>query len=142
MDTVKLFELRLLELDPRDDSFPLEVDSLVSSVPSELHADLIGAIFRFFEKYPLEDCGAPGTLVHFVEHYYPAYKSVLLCSLASSPSINALLLLHRILNSELTTGERSEYLDALSQVAHRTDIHATLVRRAEGFVDYQNRKGR
>ena len=140
MDTVRNFEIRLLELNPRGDSFVLEVDKLVESVPPSYQASLIPAIFRFFEKYPLEDCGAPGTLVHLTEHFYPSYKGILLESLARAPSLNALLMVNRVLNSNLSEQEREEYFSALRGVAERVDIHQSLANQASRFISYQSQR--
>ena len=138
--TASNFEIHLLELDPREDSFVLRVDKLVESVPLSCQADLIPSIFRFFEKYPLEDCGAPGTLVHLTEHFYPSYKDILLESLARAPSLNALLLVNRMLNSDLPEQEREEYFSALRDVAERVDIHPSLANQASRFISYQSQK--
>ncbi|VVE53205.1 hypothetical protein PAQ31011_04851 [Pandoraea aquatica] len=140
MDAIRNFEIRLLELNPREDSFVLEVDKLVESVPLSCQASLIPSIFRFFEKYPLEDCGAPGTLVHLTEHFYPGYKGVLLESLARAPSFNALLMVNRVLNSSLSAQEREEYFSALRAVAERVDIHLSLANEASHFISYQSQR--
>ena len=140
MTVTENFEARLMELDPRDDEFVLSVDTLLESLPVECHESLIPAIFRFFEKYPLEDCGAPGTLVHLTEHFYPSYKSILLNSLARAPSYNAILMTNRILNSNLSAQERQEYLSALSDVAIQPSVNPVLAQQARHFIEHQAKK--
>lgn len=129
-----------MALDPRNDEFVLSVDSLLESLPVECHESLIPAIFRFFEKHPLEDCGAPGTLVHLAEHFYPSYKSILLNSLARAPSYNAILMANRILNSNLSAQERQEYLSALSDVAIQPGVNPALAKQARHFIEHQAKK--
>ena len=42
-------------------------------------------IFAFLEVHPSNDAGAPGTLVHLVEHYDPQYRPFLLESASVWP---------------------------------------------------------
>lgn len=129
-----------MQLDPRDEEFIVRVDALLESVPSDYHKDLIPTIFRFFEKYPFEDCGAPGTLVHLIEHFYPSYRSILLDSLARTPSYNAILMINRILNSELGARERQEYLSTLQGILALPNINPALAEKARKLIEYQNEK--
>jgi hypothetical protein len=101
MDVVLDFEKRLMVLDPIDDDFPYLVDELLDSIDQNYHQDLIPSIFKFFEENSLNDCGMPGTLVHFVEYFDPFYLEILIESIKRKPSYNTILMTNRILNSDL-----------------------------------------
>jgi hypothetical protein len=142
MLSVDEFAEKLVALNPGNDDFCVSVDTLVVSVDSSRHQDLIPWIFRLFEANPLSDCGAPGTLVHLTEQFYPRYKDLLLASLRDKPSFSAILMANRILNSRLSPSERSQYLSALTEVACNRGIHPDLCQRAQHFVEYQEGKSR
>ncbi|MEI4549480.1 hypothetical protein [Pseudoalteromonas spongiae] len=138
MTPIEEFEIRLMRVNPEEDNFALQIDELVESVPDELFEALIPSIFRFFEKHSLQDCGMPGTLVHLVEDFYPSYKSLLLDSLEKAPSLNAILMTNRILNSQLSPHERQEYTSALEAIRDNTNVHSELRKEAKEFIEYQN----
>ena len=112
------------------------VDELVEAVPdAEKDAGLIEPIFAFFEAHPLDDMGAPGTLVHLLEEFYPRYAERLLCSLRTRPSYSAILLTNRILNSRLSAQKRSKYRSALAEAVAAPDLPKTLRDLANHFLE-------
>jgi hypothetical protein len=134
------FQSRLLMLDLQAVDFETQVDGLLAQADLSDLNGLLNAVFRFFENHPSEEAGVPGTLVHFAEHYYPAYKPTLLRSLSASPSASAVLMVNRILNSELSPSERSEYLSALAEVKDSPKASSIVRARAEHFIAYQHGK--
>ena len=128
------FEHALMRLDPNEPDFVQRVDELVAGVPESVHSALIEPIFRFFEAHPLSDAGAPGTLVHLTEQFYPTYKDRLLESLRNRPSHNAILMTNRILNSRLSHEDRSAYMSALDDVSERNGLPASLQSLVDGFL--------
>lgn len=127
MNSHKEFEKQLLRLDPTAADFLLRVDELVEAVPEfDRNDGLIEPIFTFFEAHPLEDMGAPGTLVHLTEGLYPSYVERLLDSLRAQPSYNAILMVNRILNGRLSTEERSKYMSALVETANTPNLPRSL----------------
>ena len=141
MSVVENFERGLSALDPDSDDFVLKIDELVQAVDAQHHVALIPAIFRYFEEHPLSEMGAPGTLVHLTEQFYPAYKHPLLRSLETKPSYNAILMTNRILNSDLSEVERNEYRCALVAVAENTSVSESLREEARHFSEHQRRRG-
>ena len=137
MRRIEEFESRLMNLAPNEDDFVLKVDELVEDFAGDFEP-LIPAIFRFFEKNALEDCGAPGTLVHLTEDYYPKYVPELLESLKRRPSYNTILMINRILNSELTAEQRTEFMDILTQISEKATLEPELRKEASDFIAYQN----
>jgi hypothetical protein len=136
MNSFKEFEQQLLRLDPAAADFVLSVDELVAAVPAAEKDDgLIEPIFAFFEAHPLDDMGAPGTLVHLLEESYPRYTERLLCSLRTRPSYNSILLTNRILNGQLSAQERSKYMSALAEAVSTPDLPKTLRDLANHFLE-------
>ncbi len=140
MSEVTDFETELMKLSPTDDEFPLQVDELVEAIPEDLYESLIPSIFHFFESHPLEECGMLSGLVHLVENYYPNYKQILLGSLKEAPSYSSILMVNRILNSNLSEGERKEYTSILIDLSNNSNVHGDLQKNAKHFIEYQSEK--
>ena len=140
MITASEFESRLLALDPQAVDFEVQADELLTQANLLESNDLLISIFKFFEAHPSEDAGAPGSFVHFVEHYYPSYKATLLTSLSTCPSTGVVLMTNRILNSELSPSERLEYLSALERVMADPLAIPAVRDRAQHFLAYQHAK--
>lgn len=130
-----------MALDPGSTNFELEADKLIAAYGDELRDELLRPIFRYFAAHPLCDVGAPGTLVHFAEQFYPSYKPLLLRSLEQQPSYNTILMANRILNSQLEAGEREEYLRALASVSSSSVAAPELREHAKHFMEYQRGRG-
>lgn len=124
IETIDEFENRLRLLDPDDVGFPIHVDELIEDVSASISDKVHEPIFRFFESHPNADCGAPGTLVHLVEHYYPNYVDALIDSVGRKTTYNGVLMIHRILNSNLDHELRRRLFAALMRAS--TDAAASL----------------
>ncbi len=137
MSKVETFESILMTFDPQDDDFLLRVDDLVEEF-SEDFEPLIPSIFKFFERNPMDDCGAPGTLVHLIEEFYPNYVPALLESLRRRPSYHTILMLNRILNSEISSEQRTEFTGILNHIKNNEFVESELREEAADFLYYQN----
>lgn len=93
------FDTALQRLRPNSVDFQLQVDDLIGCVDRAFNNALVNFVFDFFERYPNEDLGSPGGLVHFVERSYPEYKARLLFSLRKAPSLSVVWMTNRILNA-------------------------------------------
>ena len=136
------FKVALDGIDLNAVDFPLVIDDLLSQVDVADHQSLTDIIFSFFERHPDDDTGGPGSLVHFVEAFYPTYKARLLQSLSDAPNMSAVLMTNRILNSNLTPGERAQYLMALRAVLAGGRASAETRESARGFLEYQRQRQR
>jgi hypothetical protein len=145
MDFLQAFEQKLALIDPDMDGFEqhhieMQMDELIESLPADNRQTVIPAIFQFFEKYPLNYLGLPGTFTHFIEDFWPSYEAILLASLARQPSFATIQLVNRILNSKLSVAERKKYMQALEQVAANKIIAPELSAEAQDLLDYQQEK--
>lgn len=134
------FAAALQELDPRRDDFEASVDDLIGRVDaSDVHG-CIDRVFEFFEAHPVADLGAPGSLVHFVEQFYPEYKARLLFSLRKSPSISSVWMTNRVLNAKLGKPDRARFIASLEGVVMNPAADASVQTLAKRFVDLQQGK--
>jgi hypothetical protein len=137
ISTIEEFEQKLRGLDPDEVDFVLSVDALVEELSPAIAPLVYEPILRFFEAHPEADCGAPGTLLHHVEAFYPNYALALRRSVRRVPSYNGVLMINRILNSKLSESERAEYLAILRSVIGDASAPATVRDMAERFLARQ-----
>jgi hypothetical protein len=137
IESLAEFDRFLNALNPAADEFVLQIDELVEQLPESIAAEVYPAVFAFFEKHPDADCGAPGTLVHHVERYYPNYVDTLLQSARNKPSYNSALMLNRILNSDIPDLQRAEMLDILNSIAASDAVSSIVRDLAMRFIQYQ-----
>ena len=118
IETADEFENRLRLLDPEEGAFVIRADALIENLSPSINDKVYAPIFRFFELHPHADCGAPGTLVHHVEDYYPNYVDALIDSIHRKTSYNGVLMINRILNSDIDDELRRRLCDALLRASN------------------------
>ena len=105
----------------------------------ENQTDISGAydsIFKFMEDNPISDIRSPGPLVHLLEEHFPSYVPKLINSINKAPSTTTISMLHRILNSDVTEPERSQYIDLLSRVSKSDSFNIAVCNEAKEYYDY------
>lgn len=138
IESVAEFEKLLNDLNPTADEFVLQADDLIARLSPKISADVFLAVFTFFENHPDCDCGAPVTLVHHVEDFYPSYVDRLLESARAAPSYNSALMINRILNSEIPAALRAEMLEILDAIAAADALPGIVRDLAAGFIRHQS----
>jgi hypothetical protein len=136
---VEEFETRLKRLDPDDNAFVLQGDELIGALAPSIADKVYLAILQFFERHPNADCGAPGTLVHHMEEFYPNYVDALIESVNRRPSYNGALMVNRILNTDIDPKLRSRLLAVLNGIIQGDKQVAThVLEMVRGFVERQS----
>ncbi len=135
IDSAELFFDRLNDLDFVDDAFVLHVDDLVEQTSPSVLENAYPFIFRFFELHPDDDCGLPGTLVHMMEDHYPNYVDKLVESIARTPSTNTVLMVNRILNSDIDDDLRKRLIQCLQGVPQHSSTSTHVKEEAERYLE-------
>lgn len=94
------------------------------------------SVFALFERFPGEDFGNPGPLVHMLEAR-GGYENELAISLARKPSIPAVTLVNRILNGELPNVDRAHWISVLHDVATSDTAEADVKDLAQELLEHQ-----
>ncbi len=94
------------------------------------------SIFQFMENNPVSDIGSPGPLVHLLEEHFPSYVPKLIDSINKSPSLTTIFMLHRILNSDISNSERSQYMELLNRVSKSEAFDTAVCNEAKEYYDY------
>ena len=94
------------------------------------------AMFSLFERFLDEDFGNPGILVHMMEAR-GGYEDELVKSLQRKPSIPAVTLVNRLLNSSLPQADRERWMHVLSKVANSDTADEAAKDYAREFLEYQ-----
>ena len=140
IDTIEEFTRCLHRLDPEHPGFVRRCDELLESLSPEVAETAYIPIFDYFKMHPESDMGAPGSLIHHVEHYDPNYIPALLHDAKISPSYNSILMVNRILNSELTDDDRLEMMGILRQTANAKHVPEIVCELASELLEYQTSK--
>lgn len=140
MNTIEAFAIDLNQLDPESYSFVLDIDQLLETTDPRIHQDLYRPIFDYFAQHATSSVGGPGPLVHHIETYYPNYRDTLKHDLAQRPSCTTALLANRILNTELSAQERSEWLGLLSAICSDPVVEPEIRADVEDYLVYQRQK--
>ena len=138
INTIEQFEERLVNLNPAANDFVLHADELIEALSPEIADSVYLPILRFFEANPEADCGAPGALVHHVESYFPNYVVALKDSVRRTPSYNGVLMINRILNSNLTATDRAEYMGLLNAVLTHRSATPQIIEMTRRFIKRRN----
>lgn len=74
-------------------------------------------------------------LVHLLESHYPDYVPTLIVSIEQNPTYSSLIMLHRIMNSELSKEDQSRYLALLKTVADNSTADEITKENAQEFYN-------
>lgn len=140
IDSIEEFTRCLHRLDPEHPGFVRHCDDLLESLSPDVAENAYIPIFDYFKMHPESDMGAPGSLIHHVEHYDPNYIPALLHDAKISPSYNSILMVNRILNSELSDSDRLEMMEILHQTTSAKHIPETVRELASELLEYQTSK--
>jgi hypothetical protein len=134
-------KLKSLRPAPFDDVVAELCDLLEPIEKLDQAEEVIPEVFAFMEEHPEVDIGSPGPLVHFVERFYPIYVEQLIVSLERQPTHNALWMLNRILNSNLSSEQRERLITVLCSVHSHRKASSIVKDEAAEFLDHQNKNG-
>ena len=140
IDSREEFRRCLLKLDPEHPGFPRYCDELLESVSPEVAGRAYNEIFEFFRLHPESDMGAPGSLVHFVEDYFPNYVPALKHDARVYPSYNLILMINRILNSDISQDERADLMEILKETRDNASLPESVRVLSGDFLNFQNDK--
>jgi hypothetical protein len=131
--------LRSLEAEHFEEEVPDYLHMLMGvlkELPSRERA--IPEIFALMERLPDSDLGWPGPLGHALERMN--YTDELVASIRRRPTVLAILMVNRILNTDLPPERRQFYLDLLASVDGHPEANAAAREQARQFIEVQ--KGR
>ncbi|MCM1540295.1 MAG: hypothetical protein NC121_03450 [Blautia sp.] len=119
------------------DDFEYEMEEKMSQIEAEgAGFEIVDDLIRMMERHPLDDFGAPGAMVHFIERFSPRYEPLLVESIKRSPSMHTLWMLNRCINAD----HKAEYVNILEEVAGRKNVEKLIRDTAREFVDFQTGK--
>ena len=135
---IQTLKLRLSEIDPEDDFVDSLMRDIVSEIAPGLGASVCPIIFEYFEAFPTIYLGAPGPLIHHLESLAPEYVAPLIESIERCPSVNAMWMLNRILNSlDSASPTKGEYRRILKAIAEDEGLDSFLRDEATDFLAFQ-----
>ena len=100
----------------------------------------IPVLFSIMERYPGEDLGSPGPLVHTLEKCRE-YESYLSESVNRQPTYLNVWMVNRILNSNISRSKRESLLTLLASVLTNPKAGESEKQEALEFLDWQSQRG-
>lgn len=90
-------------------------------------------LLQLMERHPLNDFGAPGAIVHFVERFYKkGYEELLIESIKRRPSMHTVWMLNRIINGS----ENSKvYIEIMNNIINCNDVEEEIKNEARNFIN-------
>ena len=79
-------------------------------------------------------------MVHLLERHYPDYVPTLITSVEQKPRYSSIIMLHRIMNSELSKEDKSKYLVLLKAVADNNTADDITKVNAQEFYEFHIEK--
>jgi hypothetical protein len=113
-----------------------EVLDQLRPLSPDLRSPVISAILGLIERHPEAELGTPGPLVHELEAI-PGYQPFLRESVLRQPTNLSVWMVNRILNSEISTGARSGWLDVLRTVLTHPLASKESQLAASDFLEHQ-----
>jgi hypothetical protein len=98
--------------------------------------DLAPHLFRLMERFPEEDFGSPGPIVHALEAM-PGFELLLRESVARKPTQHTVWMVNRLLNSRLDDATRASWMQALEAVLQHPECDEAARESATEFLRYQ-----
>jgi hypothetical protein len=130
----------LEQLDPDDPDFVSGLGAVMQAFAARGDGERsYAAIFRFMERHPDADFGAPGPIVHVLEEL-GGYEDALAESIRRKPIAHTLWMVNRILNAELPSSERERWLGELRRVVGDPQVPVGVQGEALDFLQHQRRR--
>jgi hypothetical protein len=129
--------LRSLKPEDFKGSVPQQLFGLTDALkelPSPERA--IPELFAVMERFPDEELGSPGPLVHALE--WMDYEPGLVASMQRCPTPHAIWMVNRILNRTRPSERRKFFLDLLASVKDHPNAGESARDQAGYFIEYQS----
>ena len=97
----------------------------------------IRPMFELVEKFPNQDFGSPGPIVHFIEKFRGLYETELFKSLQRIPTLLTIWMLNRLINSEKDETIRDNLLIKMKEILVHQKAGELEKEEATNFLDYQ-----
>jgi hypothetical protein len=124
---------------PSDDLLPLN-DLTQELLETGLPEKAIPVLFSIMERYPGEDLGSPGPLVHTLEKC-EGFESYLIESVNRQPTFYNVWMVNRILNSDISLSHRESLLTLLASVLTNPKADEGAKQSALDFLEWQSQGG-
>lgn len=132
MDTL----LEKLESLVDSDDFEYDSEDIISEMEAEgAGFETVEALLGIMERHPLADFGMPGSMVHFIERFYPQFVPLLIDSVKRAPSLHTVWMLNRCING---ASDKSELLSVLEGVINNENADNAVRDNAKEFFEYQS----
>lgn len=94
--------------------------------------EAVEPLLQLMERHPLDDFGAPGAIVHFVERFYKkGYEELLVKSIKRKPTMHTVWMLNRIING---SENKKDYIELMNNIIECNDFEEEIRNQARTFI--------
>jgi hypothetical protein len=111
-----------------------ELTDAVMTLPSP--EETITELFAVMERLPESDLGSPGPLVHTLEKF-SGYQAELVKSIRRRPTVLAVWMVNRILNTDLASDVRDDLMGLLREAEVHPEARGEVRQQARHFINLQ-----
>lgn len=97
-------------------------------------SEAIRSLFLLLEKYPDEDFGSPGPIVHTLEKFGIKYEPELFDSLKRKPTLLTIWMLNRIINVANDESTRDKLITKMREILVHELVRDVEIEEAENFL--------
>lgn len=119
-------------IDSNDFEFIME-DNIMELEMQGIGIEAIVPLLQLMERHPMDDFGAPGAIVHFVERFYKkGYEELLVESVKRRPTMHTVWMLNRVMNG---SNDKDSYIAIMKEIINSSSVEEEIKNEVREFLD-------
>ena len=119
-------------IDSDDFEFIME-DNIMELEMQGVGIEAVTPLLKLIERHPMDDFGAPGAIVHFVERFYKkGYEELLVESVKRRPTMHTVWMLNRVMNG---SNNKDNYIAIMNEIINSSSVEEEIKNEVREFLD-------
>jgi hypothetical protein len=95
--------------------------------------EAVAPLLQLIERHPMDDFGAPGAIVYFVERFYKkGYEELLVESVKRRPTMHTVWMLNRVMNG---SENKDNYIAILNEIINSSNVEEEIKDEVREFLN-------
>lgn len=119
-------------IDSDDFEFIME-DTIMELEMQGVGIEAVAPLLQLIERHPMDDFGAPGAIVHFVERFYKkGYEELLVESVKRRPTMHTVWMLNRVMNG---SENKDNYIAIMNEIINSSNVEEEIKDEVREFLN-------
>lgn len=119
-------------IDSDDFEFIME-DNIMELEMQGVGIEAVAPLLKLMERHPMDDFGAPGAIVHFVERFYKkGYEELLVESVKRRPTMHTVWMLNRVMNG---SNNKENYITIMNEIINSSNVEEEIKDEVREFLN-------